>query len=62
MSCLHIKDKVKKKGKRKKCKVYGINKIKDNMKKILEENIKYLEKISKGIKYTIDGLKNYLKK
>ena len=62
MSCLHIKDKVKKKGKRKKCKVYGINKIKDNMKKILEENIKYLEKISKEIKYTIDGLKNYLKK
>ena len=52
----------KKNGKHKFCEVFGINKIKDVKKKNLEENIKCLEDLSKGIEDMINGLKKLFEK
>jgi hypothetical protein len=54
--------KSKKNGKHKNCKVFGINKIKDNKKENLDENIKCLEDLSKEIEDIINGLKKLFEK
>ena len=55
-SCL-IKIKDKEDGKHHDCDVYKIEEVKEEKRKILKENIKYLKEFSNGIENSINELK-----